>query len=209
MTNDPFSSNEDQEAASFLSGGGSLAVKFPKVGFIYEGTVVDWEMRQQTDMNTGELLWFIGNKKVKDSDVRDSQRRSAKPMNQLLLHMQGEATGITWETNQYIEKPVPDDDGMRIMYVKGALRRAIQKAIQDANGKLECGAYVQVERLESTKARGSDFYSYNYAAKWTPAAQNAKAAADFVSGSQEPETDAWAQPAKAAPAGAPASDPWA
>jgi hypothetical protein len=220
-TDDPFGSDgsgtEDREAASFLSGGGSIAAKFPKVGFVFEGTIVDWEMRQQTDMNTGDLLWFVGNKQVKDSDLRENQRRAAKPANQLLLHIQGEATGVTWETNQYIQKPVPDDDGMRTLYVKGSMQKAIVKAMREAgNATLERGAYIQVKRLESTKARNSDFYRYNYAAKWTPAAANAKAASEFLTKEAEDATgaaaDAWSDAPSApsqAPTAAPASDPWA
>lgn len=214
MTNDPFSSNEDQEAASFLSGGSTLAVKFPDVGATFEGTITDWEMRQQTDKDTGDLKWFVGNKLLKDSEVKPEQRRSAKPANQLLLYVQGEPTGVTheWVGRKFVEKPVPDDDGMRVLYVKSDLQRAISRAIKDAGGKLERGAYVQVKLTRTEKVKGGDFYKNVFAAKWTPAAQNPKAAEDIMSGGDEGSSDAWSDADKAAPAQgakAQANDPWA
>jgi hypothetical protein len=225
MTDDPFSSggssDDDREAASFLSGGGTVAAKFPDIGATFEGTIVDWEMRQQTDKDTGDLKWFVGNKLLKDSEIKPEQRRAAKPANQLLLHCQGEATGITheWVGRKFVEKPLPDDDGMRTLFVKSDLQRAVSRAIKESGGRLERGAYVQVKLVRTEKVKGGDFYKNVFAAKWTPAAQNPKATADFMAAgdaddaSTSTQPDAWSEPAApkaAAPAAAaPASDPWA
>lgn len=223
MTDDPFSSgsssDDDREAASFLTGGGTVAAKFPDIGATFEGTIVDWEMRQQTDKDTGDLKWFVGNKLLKDSEIKPEQRRAAKPANQLLLHCQGEATGVTheWVGRKFVEKPLPDDDGMRTLFVKSDLQRAVSRAMKDAgNAPLERGAYIQVKLVRTEKVKGGDFYKNVFAAKWTPAAQNPKATADFMAAGTADDaatTGAWSEPAKAAPAtasaAAPASDPWA
>jgi len=160
MANDPFS---DRAAEEFMGGGGT-AQKFPEVGFKWGGTLESWEMAQQTDLDTGELkFWPDG-----------------KPRMQLIMDMQGEPTGKTWEwiSQRWVEKPIPDDDGSRRLFVKGGLHSAIVKAMKSAGGKLEAGAYIEVTRGEDLppKKRG---YSgqHTYRAVWIPAAKNPHAAA--------------------------------
>lgn len=227
MTVDPFgtdngTSDEDKEAAGFLSGSGTVAVKWPDIGATFEGTIESWEMRQQTDKDTGDLKFFVGNKLVNDSEITPDKRRAAKAAMQLLLHCQGPVTGITyeWMGRRFEERPLPDDDGMRTLYVRADMQRAVSKAMKDAgNCPLERGAYIQV-KLMRTEKKG-DFHKNVFAAKWTPAAQNPKATGDFLAPEQAATpaaADPWAvsapapQPvAAAAPAAAPAAaaDPWA
>jgi hypothetical protein len=158
MTTDPFSGGNDAEAAAFLSGGNTSA-KFPKVGHTVEGTVTGWEMRQQTDYDTGGLLTW----------------RDGKPRMQLLITIQGEPTGVTYEDG--VEVELPDDDGVRTLFVKGGLQKGIGKALRDAKGKLEAGAYVKVTRgKDGPKTDPKKKAPHTYQVVWTPAAQNPKAA---------------------------------
>jgi hypothetical protein len=178
------------EAEDFLTGGTTVvAAKWPKVGHMVEGTIIDWQMAQKTDMDSGELQWFEGKKLVKDSELKRPD--TARPAMQMLLDLQCEATGITWETNQYIEKPVPDDDGVRRAYISGELQKALGEAIKAANGKLEKGAYVEIVRMDPKKMP-SGFYAYTYRARWTPAAQNTKAGTDFLTKPEDKDDNPFA-----------------
>lgn len=173
------------EADLFLSGG-APAQKFPKEGFTWGGTILGWEMAQQTDLETGELkFWPDG-----------------KPQMQLILNMQGEPTGITWEGNAYREVPLHDDDGARRLFVKGGLQAAVGKALRDAGRKLEIGAYLEVTRtkdLPPTKKGYSGRHTFK--AVWTSAGANPHAATIMLKEAAE-------APATAAPAAAD-ENPWA
>jgi hypothetical protein len=189
MGANPFdSSEEDREAGSFLSGG-SLAAQFPEVGFVVEGTVLSASMRDRTDMDTGEVLYWQGNKTIPQSEVPEGAK--LRPARQMLLELQCEPTGKRWETNRYVEVAVPDDDGIRTMYVKGGIQKALSKALKEAgNAPVEKGAYVWVQREKDRKLPGSKYYAYAYTAKWTPADQNTKAATAFVN--DAPDDDPFA-----------------
>jgi|GEM_PF-4914481 len=181
MTYDPFSA---QAAEKFLSGGG-ISVKFPHPGFKWGGTLESWEMGQQTDLETSALkFWADG-----------------KPMMQLIMDMRGEATGKTyeWVSQRWVEKPVPDDDGSRRLFVKGGLHVAMVKAMKLAGGKLEAGAYIEVTRGEDLppKKRGHNG-QHTFSVIWTPAAKNPHApAAAFLEEAPE-DVDPFA-PGQAAP----------
>lgn len=179
---DPFG-----DADSFMNSGSSIAAKWPREGFTFEGDVLSWgEPVQMTDIDSGEALYWEGNKKVEESKVKNM--RVAQPAMQLLIDVQGPATGITWETNQYIEKEVPDDDGVRTMYVHGELQKAIKKAMREAGAPgLEKMAHVKVTRTKSVK-KPNGYYGFTYEAVWTPAASNpaaANAALDAAGGPEE------------------------
>jgi hypothetical protein len=194
VSNDPFGSNTavDDGANDFLVGGTTVvAAKWPTVGHKVEGTITGWQWPiQKTDMDTGELLWFEGKKIVKDSDLKN--RAAARPANQMLLDIQFPADsaelGKTWETNQYIPKPVADDDGMRRIYISGELQKALGEALKAAEAVLEEGAYIEIVRTDPVK-KSSGFYAYTYKARWTPAAKNTKAGTDFLT---TPEADPFA-----------------
>lgn len=195
---DPFSSQR-READDFLDGGSKMiAAKFPSVGSRVRGTITSWEAQvQQTDMETGELMYFQNKKKVKESEVKGDVSR-ARPAMEMRIDLQCEATGITWKTNQYIEEEVPDDDGMRRLYVSGNLQKAIGKAKKEAgeNGAsapLEVGVLLDIVRLKSVKS--GDFFAYAYEATWTPARLNPDAG-KFL----DDEADPFAQESEAEPA---------
>jgi hypothetical protein len=175
MGYDPFG-----DVKGFLSGG-SIAAKFPKVGAEFEGTVISFRMAQRTHIDSGEPLYWEGKQTVEESELKFPASKN-NPAMQLVMEVQGEPTGITWDTNRYIEREVPDDDGVRTLYITGNLQRAFVKALRDAGGAdVEPGAYVKVVRGNDTKAPGSKYFSYTYAVTWTPADKNTKAATDFVS----------------------------
>lgn len=181
---DPFSVDA-AKAAAFL-GGGTVSAKFPKPGFIVEGTILSFRMAQQTDMESGELLFWEGRDKVEQSKVKFPD--GAKPVEQLVIEIQGEPTGITWETNRYVEKQLPDDDGVRTLYVKGGLQFAIGKALRDARVRApEIGGYLKIQRGQDTKRPGSKYFSHSYTAQYTPAAQNGHQAAGFLAQGEDGE----------------------
>lgn len=196
MASDPFGGSTDtldeetREAESFLNGGSTIAAKFPKVGFTVEGTVLDWTMRQQTDNDTREPLYWKGNKPLPESEFTEEGLRKARPVMQCLLRIQSEPTGITWEGNTYDEVPIPDDDGIRTLYLKGSLATAVGEAKKKAGtaGKpasMEKGAYVSVTRGQDRKTGNGNYKAHTHTAVWTPAAQNPKAQAALAAAGED------------------------
>jgi hypothetical protein len=178
MTYDPFS---PQAAQQFLSGGG-VAAKWPRIGYVVEGTVTGFEMLQCTDYDTGEPLFWEGKAMV----TRDRVTGVIKPVMQMKLDIQGEPTGETWEGLGNVRKALPDDTGARTAYVKGALQGALIKALTAAGAKLEEGAYVRIERVaDGVQPDRKKQAPHQYKATWTPAAKNARAAQEFMDGAEE------------------------
>ncbi len=187
MGQDPFG-----DVKGFLTGG-SVAAKFPEVGFTFEGTVVAYRMAQRTHIDSGEPLYWEGKKPTEESKLQFEASKKSPAM-QLIMELQGEPTGITWDTNRYIPRKLPDDDGMRTLYVTGNLQRALAKALRDASGaEIETGAYAKITRGEDAKVPGSKYLSYTYTAEWTPASANSKAATDFVGDPDAADGDPFAK----------------
>ena len=135
---------------------------------------------QQTDMKTGEPLFWESKVKTKASELRYPDTSTQNPCLQITMDLQCEPTGVTWESNRYIRKEIPDDDGVRTAYVSGKLTAALRKARQEAAVKyklgvrsapLEAGARVKIIRGEDQKF-ANDYYGYTFTAEWTPAAYN-------------------------------------
>jgi hypothetical protein len=98
MTNDP---------NAFLMGAGGRSATFPDIGTEYDGYIVSYEMRQQTDFKSGQpLLWNDGN-----------------PRMQLV---------VTIHTNLQEDA---DDDGMRTLYIKGNMQKAVKDAVAKAGAR--------------------------------------------------------------------------
>lgn len=177
---DPFSADA-AAAAQFLGGGRTTSAKFPKNGFKVEGTIIAYRMAQRTHIDSGELMFWESKKPTEQSKLR--YPASATDQNrcmQLIIDMQCEPTGITWETNQYIEKALPEDDGMRALYVTGDLQRAVGAALRDAGVQApEIGGYLEVVRTDAKRIEGTTFIKFIYAARYTPASKNEKAAAAY------------------------------
>jgi hypothetical protein len=130
MTQDPF--QQQKQAAAFLSGG-LVSAKFPEVGFTVTGTVIDFRMQQQRDYDSGEpLVWSDGS-----------------PRMQLVVDLQCEPTGVTWEGLHRRQVAIPNDTGMRSLYVKGNLQKAVAQALRDAdNAQFETGGTLVVQRIQ-------------------------------------------------------------
>lgn len=185
-------------ADDFLDGGASVAAKWPKEGFTVKGSVVGWSPVpfQQTDMKSGEPLFWEGKKKTKESDLKFEVSRS-NPCMQITVDLQCEPTGVTWETNRYVRKEVPDDDGIRTVYVHGMLAKAISKARKQAaqqhklgraSAPLEVGALVEITRGDDVKM-ANDMYGYTYSATWTPAASNPDHTDALAAAAEDPWSD--------------------
>lgn len=191
-----------RSAEDFLDGGASVAAKWPKVGFVVEGDVIGWSPQavQMFDMKSGEPLYWEGKVKVKESELRYPETSKLNPALQITIDLQCEPTGVTWESNRYIRKEVPDDDGVRRLYVHGQIAAAIRKARQQAaqqyklstrTAPLEDGAHVTVTRGEDKKF-ANDYYGFTFTAVWTPAKNNPayqSAQSDLTEG---PAGDPWA-----------------
>jgi hypothetical protein len=174
---DPFSADA-VKAVRFLSGDKKIGAKFPKVGFTVKGTITDWRMAQQTDNETRELLFWQGSKPTPQSQLTIPME-SARPVEMMVIEMQCEPTGVTYEGKDYEEVPLPEDDGKRTLYVSNTKIKALAQALKDARMQLpEVGGYLEMTRGRSFKAPGAKFASQTFTAKYTPADQNPRAAQD-------------------------------
>jgi hypothetical protein len=111
-----------QDTAGFF-GGGVAAAKFESHGDKVIGKVTEKELRQQTDFDTGKpLTWNDGS-----------------PRMQLVVTLQ-------------IAEPTEEDEGLRNLYVRGQMTRAIRDALKDAKVKdLSTGHTVTVEYIGDDK----------------------------------------------------------
>jgi hypothetical protein len=104
------------DTSSFF-GTGIPAIKLEVVGDKVSGQVADKELRQQTDLDTGELLFW--------NDGR------AKMM-----------AVVTIQT----EEPTEEDDGRRNLFVRGLMQQAFREAIKEAKKQdLSIGDWLTVE----------------------------------------------------------------
>lgn len=95
------------EVDQFLMGGSVRSAKFAAHGDRVSGTITELEVRQQTSFEDNKpLFWDDG-----------------KPRTQLVV------------TLQTAEADEDDDDGLRRVYVKGQMQKAVRDAILKANEK--------------------------------------------------------------------------
>jgi hypothetical protein len=168
-------------AQHFLSGGG-VGAKWPTVGYVVEGTVTGWRMAQTTHYDSGELLFWEGKSRVEASKAIDK----SSPVMQLIMDIDGEPTGETWEGLGNKRVALPDDDGGRTLYIKAALQAAFKRGLKEAGAKLEEGAFVRVERVaDGAQTDKKKQAPHQYKVTWTPAAKNAAPANDFVNSADE------------------------
>lgn len=92
---------------SFLMGGGVPSAKFKNHRDEIVGVILDTSVRQQTDFESGELLYW----------------QDGKPRMQLVITLQT-------ELNEEL-----DDDGQRRIYAKGQMLTAIREAVKKAGAK--------------------------------------------------------------------------
>ncbi len=146
------------DATDFLLGGEKIrSAKFETVNDTVKGTILDANVRQQTDISTGELLtWDDG-----------------KPKNQLVITLQTDLR----EPVAVGEDP---DDGRRRVYVKGSTKNesksmtvAVREALRAAGaGRLEIGATLAVRYTGDGVATTRGFTPpKQYTAKYEPPAK--------------------------------------
>jgi len=116
---------------SFLTGGGDPVAKFKQIGDKCIGRVVDSDMTQQTTLK-GEPKFY----------------NDGKPMMQAVL---------TLDTDQR-DPEVPDDDGRRRLFVKGAMAKAVREAIRASGAKqFAHGGMVAVEYIGDGVSQGPGY----------------------------------------------------
>lgn len=161
-----------QDAAAFLMGSGGPSAKFPDLGSSVTGPITRiGAPMQQRDMATNALkFWDDGN-----------------PMMQLPVDVQ---------TDQR-DTEIPNDDGVRTLYIKGQMQAAIRDAVRRSGAKmLEAGGTLTVTYASDGVAAKKGFNAPKvYEANYTP--PTAVAANNFLNG----DTPADTPPAAAAPAG--------
>jgi hypothetical protein len=176
---DPFAA-ENADAMALFSPR-SIGAVFPRDGFTIEGDGTDWRMEQSTHKDSGELLFWHNRKKTEDTKVPAYVKANPKSrVMQMVISLQGEPTGETWETIHYIRKEIPGDDGMRSLYVTGDRIRALAKALEPHGLQIpeRSGFHLSMTRTRAVKQ--GDFIKYLYSAVYTPAAQNPNAAAHLL-----------------------------
>lgn len=168
-------------ANDFLMGGGVASAKFPQIGASVTGVICRQpEVQQQTDITTGEpKFWGDG-----------------KPRQQLQVQLQ---------TNER-DPSVQHDDGIRAVYVKAQMQKAVREAVKQSGAKgLEIGGTLTITYIGDGEPsqRGMNAPK-QYSAVYVPAP--AAAANEFLNGSPEttPAPTPAPQPAMAAAPAAPA-----
>lgn len=112
------STYELPDANDLLTGGGAPSAKFPTVGTVVKGEVVDFRTQQQREIGSGNPKFY----------------NDGKPMLQVVVLVQ------TDERDAEIE----DDDGIRAVYLKGQLLAAAREATRKHRG-LAVGGRIGVK----------------------------------------------------------------
>ena len=131
------------DADSFLMGTGGKAAKFEKPGDQVWGVVMDSQMRQQTDFKTkAKKFWDDGN-----------------PMMELIVTLLSEER----------DESDPDDDGLRRVYVRGQMQRAVADAVRKAGAPgIRDGGKLFVRYTGDGEAKGGLNAPKLYFAKYEP-----------------------------------------
>lgn len=125
---------------AWLMGGGAKSAKFDEEGDKVVGTILDMQVKQQTDIKDGTpLVWPDGNPKM-----------------QLVVTLQTDA------------RDDDDDDGQRTLYVKGQMQRAVQDAVRKAGARgLAEGGRLGVQFVDTAEPKQRGFNgAKQYAAKY-------------------------------------------
>lgn len=146
-----------EEADQFLMGGGGRSAQFKKHGDQVDGYITSAEVRQQTDYDTGApMTWDDG-----------------RPRNQLV---------VTLETQL---REDDDDDGLRRLYVRGQMTRAVADAVRKTGEPgLRLGGrlfvrYVSDDEPKRKGMQGAKQYIAKYQAPSVPVPVDEDAEPDF------------------------------
>lgn len=111
---------------TFLMGGAGRSAQFKKHGDLVEGVIMHAEVRQQTSFDDGSLLYWD----------------DGKPRNQLVVTLQTE------------DHEDDDDDGIRKVYVKGQMTKAVQKAVLESGQRgLGNGGKLTVQYVSDAESK--------------------------------------------------------
>ena len=110
-------SNAQNNDTSGFFGGGIPAVKFEKHGDKVSGQVIEKELRQQTDFDTGKALYWT----------------DGSPRMQVVVTLQ-------------VAEATDEDEGLRNLYVRGLMTNAVRDALRTAKQRdLNIGHFLTVE----------------------------------------------------------------
>jgi hypothetical protein len=202
------------EANSFISTK-TQALQFPQVGFKAGGTILDFTFRDDVDQKTGDRKFWLGKSAITEREATDKgypQGRGLDVIRVMVMTLQGHdetLRGRAWEGNTYDPITLEDDDLIRAAWVRGSMRKALAKALQDAGvpsrgwAATAIGAHILWTRgPDGPRAQGAQGRPHTHTAVWTPADRNPYR--DVAQANDDP----WAQsdPAQTVPAAGPS--PW-
>ena len=118
------------EANEFLMGAGVPAAKFETIGAMVTGFITAADVRDQTDFQTGDVLFW----------------KDGSPRKQLV---------ITLETEDR-DPDVEFDDGARRIYAKGNMLNAI-RAVAKPHGGIEVGGKLRVKYVRDGEQKQRGF----------------------------------------------------
>jgi hypothetical protein len=158
-------------AVDLLMQGGGVSAQFPKIGHSYTGTIMAiGQARKQTDPKDNSVKTFA----------------DGSPRYQVPITLATDARGKFTEDGDPEE--VPDDDGVRVLWVRADMQRAIRDAVLKARkdhglspAELpgpEVGGLLTVTRGKNfPKKQAGMKPQYSYTAEYVPASKNAAASA--------------------------------
>jgi hypothetical protein len=137
------------DANDFLLAGGITSAKFETPGTTVSGIITrPPEVQRQRELDTGKpKFWEDG-----------------KPRQQIVIHLQTTSR----------DPEVEDDDGIRALYVRGNMLKAVREAVRKhgAGVRLETGGVLTVTYTGDGERRAAGFNPPKlYSASYTPAAQ--------------------------------------
>lgn len=159
-------------ANELLMGSGARAAAFPTVGTIVRGEIVaEPKVQQQTDLDTGEAKTFA----------------NGDPMWQIVVVL------------QTAERDGADDDGIRSLYVKANMQKAVKDAIAEAGAAdrgLQTGGQLAVQYSGDGEPKKRGFNAPKlYRAQYQPPVNSANALLGLTSPQPAAAPNAGAAPA--------------
>jgi len=135
----------DNAVNDFLMGSGGRSAAFPEVKALVWGEIVHSEVRQQTDFDSGDLLFWD----------------DGKPRLQLVVSLQTD------------QREDDEDDGIRKVYAKGNMLKAIRTAIAKAGARgIANGGRLAIQYIGDGEKPKRGFAAKIYAAKYEPPVQS-------------------------------------
>lgn len=154
------------EAMDLLMQGGGTGAQFPKIGHSYSGTIMSiGQARKQTDPKDNSVKTFA----------------DGSPRWQVPVILATDARGKFDEEGNPEE--VPDDDGVRTLWVRADMQRALRDAVLAARKEYglspaqlagpEVGGLLTMTRGKNfPKKQAGMKAQYSYSATYVPASQN-------------------------------------